>query len=126
MTRISEAQAALKALQIELAIVQDQLAGPRLRWRGVTDSIAAQIMVGDEQRRVLAFWKPLGADNIATLNAERARFLSDVGDLPSVEKTLRAAIRKAEIDLRAVQKEARESTRKTPKTPPQTAQMSLF
>lgn len=129
MNSVDAALDELKALQRELAVVQDTLAGPRMRWRRVRDNIAAEILVLDPVAQEVTDWRPMTPETVAMLDAERARFLADVGDLPAAEKTLKAAIRTAEIDLKAAQKAAKEDPANSPKTPRNTAptdQLRMF
>jgi hypothetical protein len=129
MDDLALALSELKALQRELAVVQDLLAGPRMRWRRVRDDIAADILTLDPVACEVVAWRPMGARNIATLDAERARFIADVGDMPDREKTLKAAIRVAEIDVKAARKASEQPAKPAPKSRPQTPethQMRLF
>ena len=128
--RTAEATRELDRLKAEYAAVQEALSGPRMRMRFVRDSIASACIKGNEEERRLTSWKPMGAENTAWLDAERARFLVDVGTMPEEERTLKSAIRQAEIDLRAAKAadaEAASNAGKSHRKPAnQTQQLSFF
>lgn len=126
MTDVAAALRKLEGLQMELAHVQDALAGPRMRWRRVVDSISKACIDRNHNDQIITAWRPLGADNIDRLNSERAIFLAAVGDLPEQEKTLKAAVRTADIEYRQAQKAAKSERQNHQKRPPAAAQMSLF
>lgn len=104
MTGVTEAETQLRRLKSELAFVQDRMAGPRMEWRRVVNDISDQCFGRDYENERLTFWRPLGAERIATLNEARARYLGRMGDLPNQERILKAAVRAAEADLRAAEK----------------------
>lgn len=128
--RTAEALRELDRLKAEYAAVQDALAGPRMRMRTVRDAIADACFKTDKDANQLLSWKPMGAENTAWLDAERARFIASVGTMPEEERTLKNAIRQAEIDLRAAKaadKEAAAAAGKQITRPAKTtSQLSLF
>lgn len=130
MTDVNAARRKLESLQIELAVVQETLAGPRARWRQAVNAISDAVISRDYNRQTIRSWKPLGRDNIKTLDDERARFLDDVGDLPDLERTLKAAVRTAEIEYRqaakAAEQAAKAGSRNTQKPRHENVQMDLF
>jgi len=126
MTDVATALRKLEALQMELANVQDTLAGPRLRWRRTVDAISRACIDRDMHNQIITGWRPLGEENIARLNAERALFLDRVGDLPELEKTLKAAVRSADIEYRQAVKAAKTERGKPASQPRHEDQMSLF
>lgn len=130
MTDVNAARRKLESLQIELAVVQETLAGPRARWRQTVNAISDAVISRDYNRQTIRSWKPLGRDNIKTLDDERARFLDDVGDLPDLERTLKAAVRTAEIEYRqaakAAEQAAKAGSRNTQKPRHENVQMDLF
>jgi len=126
MTEVAAALRKLEELQMELAHVQDALAGPRMRWRGTVDAISKDCMDRNHGEQIITAWRPLGAANIDRLNRERAIFLAAVGDLPEQEKTLKAAVRTADIEYRQAKKAATTERKNRQEMRSGSSQMSLF
>lgn len=110
MDKLEMARRELARLSWELAVVQEQLAGPRMRWRRVCDDIRARCIGGGPRHLV---WQPLGAENIATLDRERAIYLDVTRDLTPQERVLKDAVRVTALDVKRLKKAATEPARKT-------------
>lgn len=125
----ADARRALQTLKIELAVIQEELAGPRMAWRAFMDAMKARCLTLDNMNERIVSWRAPTRSDAAEMDAARAQYLSDVGDMPERERVLKAAIREAEIDLKSALKAGKAepaSRQKTTENPRSAGQMELF
>lgn len=127
---VADAIRELRELRASLAATTEALSGPRMRWRACRDAIARDCYSLDHDNQILRHWSPLGAANIATLDVERSAYLDAAKDLEAQERILKEAVRKAEIELKAAERDQKKTAETSSKTASvsssQPPQMSLF
>lgn len=102
--QLAEARRELDEIISDLAVVQDQLAGPRLARRAVREEVSVACMKLNHTDQIITDWRPPTPEEVQKIDDVHARTAPLIAELTPIERTLKEARRVANVKVDAIKK----------------------